>query len=242
MKNLTGKCRSAIDCYKMIERDDFISVGVSGGKDSLVLLSTLLELRNYYPVPFKVLAVTVDPGFSGARENFSSITDFCNTHGVKHVIKRTELSKLIFEERREKNPCSLCSRMRRGIIHNVAVENVCNKVALGHNLDDAVETFFMNLLNCGRIGCFSPISYLSRKKLRVIRPLIFCEERELELESGRQNLPVVKSGCPVDGKTERQATKDFINLLGKDYQNIKKKVIGAIIKSNVDDWGKGNIL
>lgn len=242
LKNLVGKCRSAIDLYNMIEKDDVIAVGVSGGKDSLMLLSLLLELKNYYPVPFKILAITVDPQFLGKKTNFSDVTDFCSAHGIRHIVERTELSKLIFEERREKNPCSLCSRMRRGIISNVAVESGCNKVALGHNLDDAVETFFMNLLNGGRIGCFSPVSYLSRKKIHVIRPLIFCSEKEIVLEAKRLFLPIVKSGCPVDGKTERQSTKELISFLEKDYCNVKKKIIGAITKANVDDWGKENIL
>lgn len=238
MKNLVGKCRSALDKYNMISSGDKIAVGISGGKDSLTLLHLLNEIQRYYPKKFELLAITMDPCFLEKSTDFSEVTNYCNNLNIDHIIKKTQLYNIIFKERKETNPCSLCARMRRGLLHNIAIENGCNKVALGHNLDDAVETFFMNLLNCGQIGCFSPKSYLSRKELWLIRPLIFCNENEIRAFAENQKLPIVKSNCPVNGKTERQKTKNFVKSLEKDYCNIQKKIISAITKNDIDDWGK----
>lgn len=237
MKNLEGKCRSAIDRYNMISDGDRIAVGLSGGKDSLSLIYLLSELRNYYPHKFDVLAITVDPSFLGSETDFNNVTQFCENLKIKHIVKRTELYDIIFKRRKENNPCSLCSRMRQGIIHNMALEKGCNKVALGHNLDDAVETFLMNLLNGGQVSCFSPKSFLSKKKLWLIRPLVFCNENDINNFAIKNNFPVLKSKCPVDGNTQRQKTKDLIAKLDEEYSNVRKKIIGAMIKNKIDDWG-----
>ena len=155
---------------------------------------------------------------------------------MPYHIRRTQLGRIIFEDRKEANPCSLCARMRRGILHNMAKEAGCNKLALGHHYDDAVETFFMNLFNSGSLDCFSPKSYLSRKELWLIRPLVFCGERQVAAAARRRQLPVVKSSCPADGSTSRQRTKELIARLEKDYPDLKSKVMGAVERAGIAHW------
>ena len=224
MQKLIGKMRAAIERYHMISENDKIAVGISGGKDSLVLLCALAELKRYYPVSFELVGLTIDPCFHGVKTDYSKIEELCHRLEVPYRIKRTRLADIVFEERKEKNPCSLCAKMRRGILHNMAKEYGCTKIALGHHFDDAVETFFMNLFQCGTIGCFSAVSYLSRKDLYLIRPMIFCEEKEVAFVSTKYRLPVEKSSCPVDGKTERQRTKELIVRLEREYPHLRKKV------------------
>ncbi|MDP4121003.1 MAG: tRNA 2-thiocytidine biosynthesis TtcA family protein [Bacillota bacterium] len=235
-QQLIGKMRAAVERYNMIEKGDCVAVGVSGGKDSLFLLYGLSKLSEYYPETFKVKALTVDPCFNNEQTDYSKIQDFCNELGIELIIKRSELSKIIFEDRNEKSPCSLCARMRRGILHNMAKENGCNRIALGHHYDDAVETFFMNILNGGTISCFSPKSYLSIKDLWLIRPMIFIEEKEIVQISRKLSLPISKSKCPVDGKTERQSTKELISDLSKKYPDLKAKVMGAMQRGEISGW------
>ncbi len=230
--------RNAIDCYNMIEENDKIAVGVSGGKDSLVLLYGLHLLSKYYPKKFSVVAITADPCFEGKSSDFSAIEDFCNEHSIPYRIKRTELYNVVFKNRQEKNPCSLCARMRRGILHDMAKELGCNKIALGHHLDDAVETFMMNLLLGGTLSCFSPVTYLSNKDIYMIRPMITLTENEVANACIRNNLPVTKSNCPVDKTTMREQTKDLIKKLECDYPQIKQKIIHAIKKADISDWGE----
>lgn len=236
MNRITAKTRAALDKYKMIENGDKIAVGVSGGKDSLILIKSLSEIRAYYPKNFEIIAITIDPCFNDLECDYTKITDFCLSLGIRHVIKRTNLSSIIFNERKEKNPCSLCARMRRGMLHNISLEHGCSRIALGHHFNDAAETFLMNLLNGGAISCFSPVSYLSIKKLWLIRPLIFCEESLLRSVSVKNNLPVCKSLCPVDGKTERQKTKELIKRLEKDYPDLRKKIVGAMQRGKISNW------
>lgn len=236
MRKIVSKVRAAIDKYDMIADNDRIAVGVSGGKDSVVLLCALGELKKFYPKKFDVVALTLDPCFGSKQADYSQIENLCNKLDIEYKIKRANLYDIIFNERKEKSPCSLCARMRRGILHDMCKELNCNKIALGHHLDDAVETFFMNLLVGGNIGCFSPVSYLSRKDLYLIRPLIFCEEKEISSVTIKYNLPIEKSKCPVDGKTKRQETKELIEKLREDYPDIKDKVIGAMKRYNVDNW------
>lgn len=237
MQRILGQVRAAVERYQMIEKGDRIAVGVSGGKDSLVLLCALAQLRSFYPEPFELTAVTVDPGFGGEPADYSSIEELCRRLRVRYQIRRSSLSKIIFEERQEKNPCSLCARMRRGMLHNMAKENGCNKIALGHHFDDAVETFFLNLFYGGKLGCFSPKSYLSRKELTLIRPMIFCEEAQLRSAANRNRLPIVKSRCPADGDTSRQEIKELLKTLEKTYPDLKAKVMGAMQRADLDGWG-----
>lgn len=236
MKKLLSLTRAAVDKYNMIEAGDKIAVGVSGGKDSLALLYALAKLRDFYPKPFSLVAITLDYQFNGVAEDYTEIEALCKELKVKYIVRRTNLWEVIFETRKEKNPCSLCAKMRRGLLHDTAVANGCNKVALGHHLDDAAETFLMNLLNGGKIGCFSPVSYLSNKKLYLIRPLIFAYEKDVAAAARRANLPVVKSHCPMDKVSNRQNMKELLRSLEKDYPAVRKKIVGALERSHIDSW------
>lgn len=236
MKKLLSLTRAAVDKYNMIEAGDKIAVGVSGGKDSLALLYALAKLRDFYPKPFSLVAVTLDYQFNGISEDYTEIEALCKELQVEYIVRRTNLWEVIFETRKEKNPCSLCAKMRRGLLHDTAVANGCNKVALGHHMDDAAETFLMNLLNGGKIGCFSPVSYLSNKKLYLIRPLIFAYEKDVAAAARRANLPVVKSRCPMDKVSNRQNMKELLRSLEKDYPAVRKKIVGALERSHIDSW------
>lgn len=236
MKKLLSLTRAAVDKYNMIEAGDKIAVGVSGGKDSLALLYALAKLRDFYPKPFSLVAITLDYQFNGVAEDYTAIEALCKELQVEYIVRRTNLWEVIFETRKEKNPCSLCAKMRRGLLHDTAVANGCNKVALGHHLDDAAETFLMNLLNGGKIGCFSPVSYLSNKKLYLIRPLIFAYEKDVAAAARRANLPVVKSRCPMDKESNRQNMKELLKSLEKDYPAVRKKIVGALERSHIDNW------
>lgn len=225
-----------MDKYNMIEDGDRIAVGLSGGKDSVALLAALAEMRRFYPKKYELTALTVDMRFDGKDTDYSALEAFCEKIGVEYVIKRTELADIIFNIRKESNPCSLCAKMRRGILHDTAKENGCNKVALGHHMDDAVETFFMNLLRGGNIDCFCPVTYMSRKDIYIIRPMILSSEALVAGAVNHNNLPVVKSKCPMDKTSERQTTKELIKTLNKDYPQLREKIIGALQRKGIDNW------
>lgn len=228
--------RRAITDYNMIHPGDRIAVGVSGGKDSVALLYGLARLMEFTDTPFTLTAISLDPCFNNTKSDFSPITELCQSLNIPHIIKPTRLYEIIFEERKEKNPCSLCARMRRGILHNAAKEANCNKVALGHHLDDAVETFFLNLLYGARIACFSPVSYLSRKDLHLIRPLIYLQERRISSAVKALNLPVVKSPCPKDKDSSRQEIKKLLLTLEKNYPALRTKVFAAMQQGNISGF------
>lgn len=236
MEKLAGRVRGAIEKYHMIEEGDRIGVGVSGGKDSLFLLCALAALSRYYPRHFSLVAITADPCFGGRAMDLAPISQLCAGLQIPYIIEKTNLGKVIFEDRQEPNPCSLCARMRRGILHNICLREGCNKIALGHHQDDAVQTFLMNLFYGGRLGCFSPKSYLSRKNITLIRPLVFCGEREIRNACTRMALPVVKSGCPVDGATARQDTENLIASLEARFPDLRAKVVGAMQRAGLDNW------
>lgn len=237
MQRITGFMRKAITDYHMLRDGDRVAVGVSGGKDSVALLDGLYRLQAYAGIDFSICAVTIDPRFGGRETDYSAITGLCTDRNIPHVIKRSDLGHIIFEERRETNPCSLCARMRRGMLHDLAKANGCNKVALGHHRDDAVETFVMNLFHEGRIGCFSPVSYLSRKDLTLIRPLVLAPEREVANAVQRSGLPVVKSKCPVDGATAREDTKNWLREMDKNtFPGLSKRLFGAICRARLDGF------
>lgn len=238
MQKLIGQMRAAMERYEMVKPGDKIAVGVSGGKDSLMLLAGLAKLRAFYPVPFSLIAITADPCFGGQETDFSAIEELCRELDVPYLIRRTRLGTIIFEERKEENPCSLCARMRRGILHEMAKENGCTTLALGHHFDDAVQTFFMNLFYGGKLGCFSPKSYLSRRDLWMIRPMVFCEERDIRNAAVRLELPVVKSQCPADGCTSRKETELLVAELEKQFPDLRKKVMGAMQRAGLDHWGE----
>ena len=234
MQKLMSVMRAAMEKYEMIQPGDRIAVGVSGGKDSVTLLTALAEMRRFYPVPYQLEAVTLDMGFGGT--DYQPLQELCRRLRVRYTIKPTGIGPIIFESRKEENPCSLCARMRRGALHDAAKALSCNKIALGHHLDDAVETFYMNLFNGGRIGCFQPVTYLSRKDLTMIRPMVLAFERDVIRACRKRNLPVVKNPCPADGVTDRQKMKDLIRGLEKDYDRLRVKTIGAMQRGGLDGW------
>lgn len=234
MKRMLSFVRRAVDDYVMIEDGDRIAVGVSGGKDSLALLATLAALKRFYPKRFEIVGITVDMGFEGA--DYSPVEDFCRSLDVEYKVVKTEIAKIIFDVREESNPCSLCAKMRRGSLHAAAQEMGCNKVALGHHYDDAVETFMMNLFFEGRIGCFSPTTYLSNRKIHLIRPMIYATEKDVQYFARRQELPVVKSLCPEDHATEREKMKNLLGELERENKGIKHRIFHAMCRGEVDGF------
>ena len=219
----------------MIRPGDRIAVGVSAGKDSLTLLCAMAELRRFYPVPFELVAITVDMGFEDGMD-FSPIQKLCDQLNVPYYIEKTEIAKIIFDIRKEKNPCSLCAKMRRGVLHSTAKELGCNKIAFGHHFDDVVETFMLNLFHEGRIGCFSPVTYLSRADITLIRPLVYMPEKDVRYFANREKLPVVKSPCPADGHTEREEMKKLLDTLERQHKGLRHRIFGAIARGEVDGF------
>ncbi len=238
MRKILSRTRAAVDDYKMIQNGDKIAVGVSGGKDSVMLLKVLCDLRRFYPADFKIVAITLDMRFDNQDGDFSAIKKLCDEYGIEYVIKKTDLYEIIFNIRKEESPCSLCSRMRRGILHDTAKELGCNKIALGHHLDDAAETFIMNLLIESRIGCFAPVTYLSRRDITMIRPLIYVRECAVEQAVERLNLPVVESKCPANEKTKREDAKTLLRKLSEEYGDVPERIIGAMQRGSIDRWNK----
>ena len=236
MRQTLSTLRAAVDRYNMIEQNDKLAVGVSGGKDSVLLLCALGELRRFYPNSFELCAITLDMRFGGVDGDFSRLQQLCDKYSIEYVIERTELADVIFNIRREANPCSLCARMRRGALHDSAKRLGCNKLALGHHLDDAAQTMLMNLLNEGRIGCFSPVTYLSRKDITVIRPFVFTRERDIENAVNRLSLPIVKSKCPADRDSDRRKVGELLKQLDRDYTNVTEKITGALQRGEIDRW------
>ena len=234
LQRILSYVRRAADEYEMIRAGDKICVGVSAGKDSLTLLVALAELRRFYPKPFTLCAVTVDLGFPGA--DYSEIEELCRRLSVEYRVVPTEIGKIVFDIRREKNPCSLCAKMRRGALHAAAKEMGCTSVALGHHFDDAVETFMLNLFYEGRIGCFSPVTYLSNTGLYLIRPMLYVPEKQIRYFAARANLPVVASKCPANGNTEREHMKQLLHTLEREHKGIKHRIFGAMERGKVDGF------
>ena len=234
IKRVLSFTRRALDDYRMIEPGDKIAVGVSAGKDSLTLLCAMAELRRFYPVPFELVAITIDMGFEGM--DFAPIGRLCEELNVPYHVIPTEISKIIFDVRKEKNPCSLCAKMRRGALHNAAKELGCNVVALGHHFDDAVETFMLNLFFEGRIGCFSPVTYLSRVGLKMIRPMLYMPEKDVRYFASKVSLPVVKSSCPADGNTQREEVKRLLAELDRKHDGLRYRIFGAMQRGEIDGF------
>lgn len=234
MRRVLSYVRRAADDYEMIREGDRIAVGVSAGKDSLTLLCALAEMRRFYPKKYEVVAITVDMGFPGA--DFSAVAALCESLNVPYRVVKTDISTIIFDIRKEKNPCSLCAKMRRGALHNAAKEMGCAAVALGHHFDDVVDTFMLNLFFEGRIGCFQPVTYLTRAELRLIRPLLYMPEKDVRYFANKENLPVVKSPCPADGNTERAEMKQLLTDLEHRYKGLRYRLFGAIQRGEVDGF------
>ncbi len=238
IRRLLSFARRAVDDYNMIEDGDKIAVGVSGGKDSLALLAVMRDLSLFYPKKFEVCVITLDMGFEDG--NFSALEAFYKELGIKYKIVKTQLSDIIFDVRKESNPCSLCARMRRGILHDSAKEMGCNKIALGHHFDDVVDTFIMNLFNEGRIGTFSPVTYLDRKQITMIRPLVYAPEKDIKYFARKSDLPVTESLCPEDKHTDREKYKIMLAEMEKTNDGLRHRIFGAIKKANIDGYGTEN--
>jgi tRNA(Ile)-lysidine synthetase-like protein len=232
---MMGLVRRCIDDYRMIAPGDRIAVGVSGGKDSLTLLVLLSALREYYPAPFTLGAITIDMGMDGM--DFSPVQALCDRLGVAFHCEKTQIAPIIFEHRKEKNPCSMCAKMRRGALSRAMNDLGYNKVALGHHYDDAAETFLMNLLYEGRISCFQPVTYLSRTDVTQIRPLLYLTEGMVRSFAQEQKLPVVHNPCPADKHTKRQEVKELIASLSKTYPDLKNRIFGAMQRLPLPQWG-----
>ncbi|MCQ2406471.1 MAG: tRNA 2-thiocytidine biosynthesis TtcA family protein [Oscillospiraceae bacterium] len=226
--------RKGIDEYNMIEPGDKIAVGVSGGKDSLVLLRALAHLKIFYPVPFELEAITIDLGFQDM--DFSPVAEFCKELGVHYERVKTDIKEIVFDARNEDNPCSLCSKMRRGALNTAISERGCNKLALGHHYNDAVETFLLSLLLEGRISCFKPVTYMSRSGVTQIRPLIYCGEGKIASIAEQLKLPVVENNCPMDKTSKRHEVKELIAALQKDYPDLQTKIFGSMQRLPLDGW------
>ena len=236
MQRLCGLMRKAVQDYEMIAPGDRVMVGVSGGKDSVALTIGLSMLRKYIGFDYEVVAVTLDPQFDHQPMDYSALAELFRQHNIPYEVRRTEIGPIVFEYRKEKNPCSLCARLRRGALHTAAQELGCNKVALGHHLDDAVETFYMNLWREGRIGCFSPVTQLDRRGLTLIRPMLLATEHEVRCAVKEEDFPIVKSRCPADGVTVREQTKDFVRERCRTDHAFRQKTLHALQESGIDGW------
>ena len=236
LQRLYSYARKAIDEYHMIENGDKIAVGISGGKDSLTLLYALAGLRKFYPKKFDIVAITGQLGIS--EMDLSPIQKLCSELEVEYHIIHTEIYQTIFEIRKEQNPCSLCAKMRKGAYNEKAKELGCNKFAYAHHKDDLVETLYMSLMFEGRIHTFSPVSYMDRMDLTLIRPLMFTPEADVIGFSNKYNLPIVKNKCPADGYTKRQYIKDFLKTLEKETPGVIDRAFTAILNADFKDWPK----
>lgn len=234
MQKLMGLVRRCVDDYHMIEAGDRIAVGVSGGKDSLALLVLLAGLREYFNKPYELEAITIDMGLG---MDYSQVAALCEEWNVPYTVVKTEIAPIIFDHRKEKNPCSMCAKMRRGALNDLIAEHGFNKVALGHHFDDAAETFLMSLLYEGRIGCFEPVTYLSRSGVTQIRPMLYIGEKAIEHFAQSRQLPVVHNVCPADKHTKRQEVKELIAQLQTQYPDLKSKIFGAMQRLPLPQWG-----
>jgi len=234
MQQILGLARRCVEDYHMISAGDRIAVGVSGGKDSLLTLTALVRLREFYPLPFTVEAITLETGTPGM--NFDAVADYCRELGVPYTRLRVPVYQIVFEERKEKNPCSLCAKLRRGSLNSALVERDIHKIALGHHFDDAIETLMMNLLFEGRIGCFQPVTYLDRTGITQIRPLLYCREEQIRRVAERLALPVVENPCPANGYSRRQEVKELIGGLEERYPDLKQKLFGAVQRYPLYGW------
>lgn len=234
MQKLVGLLRRCVEDYRMIEDGDRIGVGVSGGKDSLALLVLLAELRKYNHKSFALEAITVDMGLG---MDYSQIEMLCKEMEVPFHLVKTEIGPIIFDHRKEKNPCSMCSKMRRGALNQALLDNGLNKLALGHHYDDAVETFMMSLIYEGRISCFQPVTDLDRTGIIQIRPMLYIHEKTIDSFATRQNLPVLTNRCPVDKNTKREEIKQLVYNLSATYPDLKERIFGAMQRLPLPEWG-----
>lgn len=226
LQKLLSKARRAVEDYQMISEGDKIAVGLSGGKDSATLLCILASLKRFFPKKFDLVAITVDLGLGADEKEIDQTRELCSSLGVEYHVERTQIGQIVFDVRKESNPCSLCANMRRGALNNAAKKLGCNKVALGHHSDDLIETLFLSLFYESRLSTFAPVTFLERQELTVIRPMIYI--REKEISGFAKDKPIIRNPCPADKHTKRQYIKDLLKTLEKDNKKIKENVLGAI--------------
>jgi len=231
--------RRCVEDYDMIKPGDRIGVGVSGGKDSLLLLVALAKLKEFYPVPYEVEAFTLDMGHADGYPgmDFTPIKALCEQLNVPYTILDSEIHHIIFDLRKEKNPCSMCAKMRRGALHNAMLERGIHKIALGHHYDAAIETLFMSLIVEGRLSCFQPVTWLDRTQITQIRPLLYCGENLVKHTVERLELPVVENPCPANGNTKREEIKNLVYELNGRYPGLKGRAFGAMQRLPLPEWG-----
>lgn len=234
MQKILGYMRKAIRSYDMIQDGDKIAVCLSGGKDSITMLMGLKMLQTYFDKDFEIIALAVNPGFEFFDCDFLKTT--CNEIGVPLIIEDSNIKQIVFDIREEKRPCSLCANIRRGILNSVAIREGCNKIALGHNEDDALETLLMNLFLTGAFSTFAPTSYMDRSKMTVIRPLIYTPEKEIQRFVKRQNIKVMNKACPMDGVSKREYMKDLLNKLNMDIPMCRANLLGVIKRNKINGW------
>ena len=229
MQRLLSLMRKANNDYHLIEDGDKIAIGISGGKDSIALLAVLNAYRRFSPEKFDIVAINIDMGFEETdRDEVARLKAYAEEIGVPLIIEKTDIAKIIFEERKEESPCSLCSKMRRGALNTVAIKNGCNKIALGHHSDDIIETFFLSFIYEGRLSTFMPKSYMDRTGITLIRPLIYVEEKQIIAFQNKYSLPIVHNPCPQDKHTKRQDMKELIDKIDKDFGHSKVRMLRAI--------------
>lgn len=236
MQKILGYMRKAIDEYNMIEDGDKIAVALSGGKDSTTMLLGLKNLQRFYPKKFEIIGITINPGFEFFDS--SNLKALCDKLNVPFFEEFSHTKEIVFDIRKEKNPCSLCANLRRGILNSVAKREGCNKIALGHNEDDVLETFFLNLLYGGNISTFAPTAYMDRSKITLIRPLIYAPERCVKTFVKKNGIEVMPKCCPMDGVSKREDMKNLIWEFQKKIPNVKANIYGAIKRSNIKGWNK----
>lgn len=235
LQRILSYARRACEDYNMIGDGDRIAVGISGGKDSMTLLTALAEMRRFYPKKYEVAGITVDSGFKDM--DFSPVSEYCRKLGVEYKIIPTDIAKIVFDIRKEPNPCSLCAKMRRGVLHTAAKDLGCNKIALGHHFDDVVDTFMLNLFFEGRLGCFSPVTYLSRADLHLIRPLLYAKEKTVSyFVKSNPEIPVIDSCCPENHNTERENMKNLLKELERNNKGLTYRIFGAICRGGIDGF------
>lgn len=234
LNEFTGTLRRAVDDYDMIQAGDKVAVGISGGKDSMLLLAALNHLKSFYPRPFELEAITIELGFEGM--DFSPVAELCRRLGVPYTRLKTDIKEIVFDVRKEDNPCSLCAKMRRGALNDAIKAQGISKLALGHHFDDAVETFMMSLLFEGRLSCFRPVTYMDRSGVTQIRPLVYAGEQKISRLAEELNLPIVENSCPQDKASKRHEIKTLLGTLSGSYPDMKSKIFGAMQRLPLPGW------
>lgn len=234
MQKILGYMRKAIDNYNMIQEGDKIAIGLSGGKDSITMLMGFKNLQRFYPKKFDIIAITINPGFEGF--NTEILENLCKDLNIPLIIENGNIKEIVFDIRNEKNPCSLCANLRRGMLNSIAQREGCNKIAVGHNEDDVLETFLMNLFYAGTINTFAPISYMDRSKMTLIRPLVYAPEKYIRNFVKRNNIQIMAKSCPMDGISKREDMKELIKKMQIDIPHVRANLYGAIKRGEINGW------